>query len=79
MNNITRDTFAEMDENSKLNILFDLLDNAYKCACDTKDKLETLEKKVDNRKKFDTTIAGGAGVIGGIIAHMGEWLIGGKH
>jgi hypothetical protein len=31
--------------------------------------------KLENRKKFDTAVAGSGGVIGGILARVGEWIM----
>lgn len=64
MNIISHDTFECMDENSKLNVMFDL-------HVDTNNRLQILEKKVDRRRKFDTAFAGITGFVGGFLAMIG--------
>ncbi len=79
MNALSRETFEGMDEGSKLNILFDYVSSNHKCACETQEELTELKQQFERRKKFDTTVAGAAGVVGGIFAHIGQWIIGGKN
>ncbi len=78
MDAISKSTYEKMDSESKLNVLFDYAVDAHKCASTTKNNLEALEKKFDTRKRVDTTVAAIAGFFGGVVAHIGQWLIGGK-
>lgn len=68
MNGITRETFEQMDTDSKLNVLFDYIVSG-------RVKMEELNEKLDKKKRVDTTIAGISGMIGGIIAHLGQLTI----
>ena len=77
MNGITRETYEKMPADDKLNVLFDLHKDTHKCACDTEARLIGLEKKVDRKKKLDTTVAAGMGLIGGAAVWVVKW-IGGK-
>lgn len=76
MNGITRDTYRDLDTDSKLNVLFDYMHEIHDCACSTDQKFNDFEKKYDNRKRFDTTIAGTSGFIGGFIAVLVKWIVG---
>ncbi len=78
MNGISRDTFEGMDVASKLNVLYDCAIQSHTTQTDTRNKVETLEKKFDRRKKIDTGIAGVAGLIGGFLAHFSEYFMRGK-
>ena len=75
MNGISRETYEQMDQDSKLNVLFDYALESHKCACDVQGRIEKLEKKVDRRKRFDTSVSAVTGVIGGFLAviGMGFW------
>lgn len=64
MNIISRETFGDMNTDSKLNVMFDL-------HMDTNQRLQILEKKVDRRRKYDTALAGITGLIGGFFAVIG--------
>lgn len=72
MDGITRETFEAMLVDSKLNILFDLAQDQYKCFCKTEIQLTALDKRLNKRKKIDTTSATIAGFFGGIIAYLGD-------
>lgn len=75
-NGITRDTYARMDVESKLNVLFDYAIESHRCACANEEKIEELDKKFDHRKRMDTTISGGAGFIGGALMIFIKWVMG---
>ncbi len=75
---ISRETFEGMEQDSKLIVLYDYVADVYKCAYEIQKQVETLEKKVDRRKKFDTSMATGAGLVGGFVAHFIGWIGGGK-
>ena len=76
-NGISRETYKQMPSDDKLNVLFDLHKDTYNCACEANDKITILEKKVDQRRKIDTTVAAGMGFIGGATVWIIKW-IGGK-
>ena len=65
MDSISRETFDQMDTDSKLNVLFDYVK-------DTCDVCRTLGDKLESKKKIDTGIAAIAGFVGGVIAHLGQ-------
>ncbi len=65
MNGIARETFEQMDDTSKLNVLFDYVVESVNNQIILKDKIET-------RRKFDTTCAAIFGFIGGMVAHLGQ-------
>lgn len=75
MNGISKETYRDMQDSDKLNVLFDLHKDTQKCVCDTQEDLIRLEKKVDKKRKIDTTVAAIAGFIGGAIAHISERVI----
>jgi len=75
-NSITKETYAGMDSESKLNVLFDFAHESHECATDTRDKLEALEKKFDRRKRFDTAVSGATGLIGGAVMICVKWVVG---
>ena len=76
-NGISKETYRDMPDSDKLNVLFDLHKDIQKCACETQDKLDSLEKKVDRKRKMDTTVAAGMGLIGGAAVWIVKW-VGGK-
>jgi len=78
MNGISRDTFEQMNEQSKLNVLFDYITESAQDFKVLKDTCLALKDRIDSRRKFDTTTAGVTGFMGGIIAHLGQ-LIFWKH
>jgi len=72
MDLLPRETYQRMPTDSKLDVLFDMATETYKCNCAVSDKFLALEKKVDKRKPFDTSVAGGSGLIGGFLAILGQ-------
>ena len=66
-NGISKETFEGMDSDSKLNVLYDLAVDQHECTC-------RLESKFDKRQKYDLTIAGMMGFVGGFIAHLVGWI-----
>lgn len=58
---ITKDTFGDMDTDSKLNVLFDI-------STDTHKQITALNK----RKRVDKALSITGGVIGGFIAIAGK-------
>lgn len=75
-NGITRATFDSMDADAKLGVLFDYAHDQHARSCATRDQLEELKEKFERRKRFDTTISGGSGIIGGALAMLLKWVIG---
>jgi hypothetical protein len=65
MNGISRETFCEMDTDSKLGVLFDYQQEAIK-------RVSELEDKFDRRKKFDTAVSSFMGLVGGVLAVLGS-------
>lgn len=63
MNGISRDTFAQMDVDSKLNILFDYTVESVKVCKSLDDKTDKLEMK-----------AARWGAAGGIVTAIGAYL-----
>ena len=76
MNGITRETFEHMNADDKLNVLFDFLNEAYRCTCEAKENLELLHAKIEKKKKIDSMIAGGGGMVGGFIAFISGKIFG---
>lgn len=74
MNGISRETFAEMPVESKLNVLFDIALEQHQCACNVEEKLNLMEDKLNRSKKIDKGVAAGAGFMGGFIAFFTEKL-----
>ena len=69
---ISPDSWARMDTDERLWIIYDTLNS--RCAnhwleCDK--RITGLE----NRKKIDTTLSALAGVFGGFIAMVGRWMV----
>lgn len=71
MNGVGKDTFRQMDSDSKLNVLFDYVHDLHEGKCLQDEKIEKLE----NRKRFDTTTSAVSGFIGGIVAVIGKWVL----
>lgn len=71
MDGITRETFSEMDVDSKLNILFDF-------SCEAKDVRRELRSLIETKRKIDTTVAAISGFFGGAFAVIGKILLLGK-
>lgn len=80
---ISRETFDKADTDTKLGIIFDqnkdlkstlesskVEHKAHKVGCDTR------FSKLEKRKKIDTGLASGAGLVGGFIASLFKDLIG---
>lgn len=78
MNGITKETFERFDTDSKLNVLFDCLTELHSCSCDHGDKLQELKEKYEQRKRFDTSVSGVTGVLGGLLGLLLSKLVGWK-
>jgi hypothetical protein len=73
MNGITKETFVESSTETKLNILFDYIVVIHQTDVEQdkeskrqRAKCDRRIQKLENRKKIDTGIAAGGGVLGGI-------------
>jgi len=75
-NGISRETYEKMGADDKLNVLYDLHKDTYKCTCEAQEKLAILEKKVDQRRKIDSTVAAGMGLVGGATVWIVKWIAG---
>lgn len=75
-NGITRDTYRELDVNSKLNVLFDYAQKQHDKSCATADQLEELSDRFERRKRVDTAVSGASGFIGGALMVFVKWVIG---
>jgi len=71
MNNISRETFEQMDTDSKLNVLFDYAVDANKIAKIAHEISEGLDKKINKGHKVDMLIAGMMGFVGGLVGFLG--------
>ena len=75
MNGISRETFDTLDDAGKFGVIFDYLKLNHECACDTKTKLETLERRFERKKRVDSAVAAGGGLVGGFIAWISSTFI----
>lgn len=71
---ITKDAWLRANVESKAELQFDLLKSLHdKFDCHM-GKCEKRFQKLENRKKIDTVISGGAGAIAGFLAHITGWF-----
>ncbi len=68
---ISRETFEPIPINDKLNILFDIAKASWECACVLQVKIDVMERRIDRRRWFDTSVAAMTGFLGG----ASVWLI----
>lgn len=80
---IKKETFVNANEETTKELTFDLLyglheklDEQNKLYKEHLPKCEKRFKGLEDRKKLDTAISGGAGLAGGIIAGIAQWLRG---
>jgi hypothetical protein len=59
--NIDKKDFCDLDIDKKLSVIFD--------------NLEDMKKGLKTRKKVDLALTNVAGIIGGILAVFGKWVI----
>ncbi len=71
--NISKETFSAMPMKNKLDVLFDFAQVTHQCACENNVAIVKLEKKVDKRKIFDTTVSAVTGFFGGGLTLL-VWL-----
>jgi len=74
---ISRDTYMNSDPQTGRSLTYDMLAEIRSLQVDIKegcsskrDACNTRFEKIENRKKFDTTLAGTTGLIGGVIAFL---------
>lgn len=68
---ISKETFEQLDADSKLNVLFDLI-----VASNT--TRQALDEKLDRKKRIDTTVSAFFGFVGGALAVLGQRIFLGK-
>ena len=85
MNGITKQTFQAADEKTRLDILFDLLENTYIDIQKIKVSLqkhptncEERFKKIEKGRANDTAVSAGSGFVGGFVAIVAKFLVFGK-
>lgn len=66
---VSKDTFAKLPTDNKLDVLFDFVNCVH-------EKAERIEAKLDRKKKWDLTMSGFTGLVGGILAVLGKNLLG---
>lgn len=75
---ISKETFGQLDSETKLDAIFDVLVSIHsQCTC----RMDTCEKRfkqIENRKLRDKGIAGTAGLVGGFIAQIFQKIAGGS-
>jgi hypothetical protein len=74
---INKETFRQLDTDTKLDSIFDVLVNIHEeCKC----RFGTCEvrfKRLENRKIKDKGLAATAGLVGGFLAHVVQKVISG--
>jgi len=68
MEPVTRESYSRMPVENKLDVLYDSIADINRCSCDTRDNLATLEKKVNGKRKLDTSVSAFFGFVGGVVA-----------
>jgi hypothetical protein len=78
---INRDTYTGADEKTRNLMTFDLLTGIHEKVDKLNIHYEThigvcdkRFKKLENRKKIDAALSGGAGLVGGFIAQVTGWF-----
>jgi len=74
MEPVTRESYSRMPVENKLDVLYDSIADINKCSCYTRDNLAMLEKKVNGKRKLDTSVSAFFGFIGGFAALISEKL-----
>lgn len=64
---VSKETFEDADEATKLNLLFDIAIQTHKDI-----------KKIQGRKLFNTTAAFAGGIVGGFAAITAKWVFWGQ-
>lgn len=73
---VEKETFVEADEKTFRALTFDILNSIDSNVCDKYNAHEDRISKLEKRKKRDTSVSGGAGLVGGFIAAIVQKLIG---
>lgn len=71
MDGISKETYKNLPDSNKLDILLDL-------HVETKEELKKLAEKLDRRKRIDTTASAFFGFVGGAMAALGQKIFLGK-
>jgi len=71
---ITKDAWLRANDQAKAELQFDLLQSLHLKFDAHIGRCEERFCKLENRKKFDTAISGGAGVVGGFLAYITGWF-----
>ena len=69
---ITRETFSQMDSDSKLNVLFDYAVNASEVAKTAYKSTEEIKEVCRRHKKFESGTAGLMGFVGGLVGFFSQ-------
>jgi len=76
MNGISKETFRELEnDRERTDIIFDLLKDLFDCSCKTDERVERLERKFERKKRVDSAVAAGGGLVGGFIAWISSTFI----
>ena len=68
MNGITKETFKECDTDSKLDILFDYIQDIHNEQATRPAECEARFKALENQKPFNTAVSAIMGIVGGAAA-----------
>lgn len=68
MNGITKETFKEADNDTKLDILFDYIQNIHKSQAKHPEKCNERFDRLENKGIKDTAFSAGFGLVGGFAA-----------
>jgi len=74
---ITRQTFVDADEKTRISMTFDLLKEIHENSCAQLIKCEERFKRLENRKWKDRGVASGSGTIGGAAISLLMRIFGG--
>ena len=66
-----RETYKDLPDSNKLNVLFDL-------HVESREEIKKLSEKLDRKKKVDTTVSAFFGFVGGALAVLGQAVLGQK-
>lgn len=75
-NGITKETFVDADEKTRIALTFELLSAIHDHQCKQVGKCEKRFKALENRKNMNSIISGVGGMIGGVAFWLGEKLVG---
>ncbi len=67
---VEKDTFIDADDKTYRSLEYDMLKHIWKSTRGQDERI----KKLESRKRMDTTVAAGTGILGGAMALMGKWF-----